>query len=290
VTGGARDRVTTAGVTLERVSEHAWWAQCEGYQTTVVVSGTAALLLDPLSGGRGPRIRDAVRSVLGADVTAVAYSHAHRDHAGDAAELVGTARGEVAVLAARDCAARLPRLRGTVAPTRLLDDGAVVDFHGVAVEACVVGGHTADSTWFRLPDEGVLHLIDLVHPGQAEFDGFGMAPDLGDYRAALRSALEADWRVLTAGHGLPGTRGDVMLVLDYLADLKAEVADVLDARPPQEFADAAPHNYGRIEARVAAVQADVVAALTPRWGGLPGFGDAAPSHVKRMFFHLAWFG
>jgi glyoxylase-like metal-dependent hydrolase (beta-lactamase superfamily II) len=96
---GVQDRVTTAGIALERVS------------------GTAALLLDPLSGGRGPRIRDAVRTVLGADVTAVAYSHAHRDHAGDAAELVRTAREEVAVLAARDCAARLPRLRGRTRPS-----------------------------------------------------------------------------------------------------------------------------------------------------------------------------
>jgi len=290
VTGGARDRVRTDGVTLERVSEHAWWAECAGYQTTVVVSGTTALLLDPLSGGRGPRIRDAVRSVLGADVTAIAYSHAHRDHAGDAAELVGAARGEVAVLATRDCAARLPRLRGTVTPSRVLDDGAVVDFHGVAVEACVVGGHTVDSTWFRLPEEGVLQLIDLVHPGQAEFDGFGMASDVGDYRAALRRALEVDWQVLTAGHGLPGTRADVTRVLDYLADLEAAVAAVLEARSPRQFTDAASHNYGRINARLAAVQQDVVAALTPRWGALPGFGDAAPSHVKRMFAHLVWFG
>jgi hypothetical protein len=117
-----------------------------------------------------------------------------------------------------------------------------------------------------------------------------MAPDLGDYRTALDRALEADWQVLTAGHGLPGTRADVALVLDYFADLEAAVAGVLDARPPQEFADAAPHNYGRIEARVAAVQADAVAVLTPRWGGLPGFGDAAPSHVKRMYSHLVWFG
>jgi glyoxylase-like metal-dependent hydrolase (beta-lactamase superfamily II) len=287
---GVRDRVTAAGVALERVSEHAWWAQCEGYQTTVVVAGAAALLLDPLGDGRGPRVRDAVRSVLGAEVTALAYSHAHRDHAGDAAELVRTARGEVAVLAARACAARLPRLRGTVAPTRLLDDGAVVDFHGVAVEARVVGGHTADSTWFRLPDEGVLHLVDLVHPGQAEFDGFGAAPDLGDYRAALRAAADAEWAVLTAGHGLPGTPADVALVLDYLADLEAEVADALDARPPQGFAGVPGHHYARIEARVAAVQADAVAALTPRWGHLPGFADAAPSHVRRMAAHLTWFG
>ena len=82
-----------------------------------MVSGTAALLLDPLSGGRGARNPRPVRTVLGADVTAVAYSHAHRDHAGDAAELVSTAREEVAVLAARDCAARLPRLRGRSRPS-----------------------------------------------------------------------------------------------------------------------------------------------------------------------------
>ena len=106
-----------------------------------MVSGTAALLLDPLSGGRGPRIRDAVRTVLGADVTAVAYSHAHRDHAGDAAELVSTARE-------RGGRARGPRLRRP-APA-------------LAGEATAVFGHTADAPEPRRAAEGPRTLPRLV--------------------------------------------------------------------------------------------------------------------------------
>ena len=272
-------------VTLRRLSAHAYWAASGGYHSTVVVSGDAALLLDPCSGGRGVRVRDAVRSALGADVTALAYSHAHRDHCADAAEL-GAGAG-VELLATRACATRVRTSRGLVAPTRVLDDHAVVDFHGVEIEARVVGGHTADLTWYRLPAEGVLHLVDTVHPGQAEFDGFGMAPDLDDYRTALRTALDADWSVLTAGHGRLGRRDDVALVLDYLADLETEVAAGLAAHPPEEVA--AGHTYARFAARLRAVQADVVDALSPRWGTLAGFAEVAPSHVTRMVLHLAYF-
>lgn len=285
VVGDGADPDPPGAVTLRRISPHAYWAACGGYHSTVVVSGSSALLLDPGSGGRGLRIRDAVRSTLDADVTALAYSHAHRDHCADAAELVGG--GGVELLATRACAARVGTSRGLAAPTRVLDDHAVLDFHGVEIEARVVGGHTADLTWYRLPAEGVLHLVDLVHPGQAEFEGFGMAPDLGDYRAALRTALDADWTVLTAGHGRAGRRDDVALVLDYLADLETEVAAGLAAHPPEEVAEG--HTYARFAARLCAVQADVLAALSPGWGALAGFAEVAPSHVTRMVVHLAYF-
>ena len=272
-------------VTLRRLSEHAYWAACGGYNSTVVVNRSAALLLDPLSGGRGIRIRDAVRGGRGGGGAARGDSPPPPPHGAAAAVLV--AGGGVELRATRACATRAGTSRGLVAPTRVLDDHAVVDFHGVEVEARVVGGHTADLTWYRLPAEGVLHLVDLVHPGQAEFDSFGMAPDLDDYRTALRTAVAADWSVLTAGHGRLGHRDDVALVLDYLADLETEVAAGLAAHPPEEVAEG--HTYARFAARLRAVQADVVGALSPRWGALAGFAEVAPSHVTRMALHLAYF-
>lgn len=276
-------------VTLRRLSEHAYWVEAGGYQSTVVVGESSALMLDPLSGGRGVRVRDAVREVFSVDLAMVAYSHAHRDHCEDAGSLVlGAAPGRVSILASTACATRSTALSGVMAPTRVLGHGDVLDFEGIAVEVRVVGGHSPDLTWFRLPDEGVLHLVDTVHPGQAEFDSFGMAVDTAEYRRVLETALEADWRVFTAGHGQVGWRSDIRLVLDYLDDLRSMVGAALVAHPISGFADRG-HSYSRIAARLAAVQENVLESLMPRWGSLSGIRDVAPSHIKRMFLDLLYF-
>lgn len=295
VSDGARvvgDADERAGrLTVRRLSEHAYWVESGGYHSTLVVGTSSVLLLDPLSGGRGERIRDAVERVFELSLSAIAYSHGHRDHSGDAAALTAAAtRGRpVDVIASQACADRVARTAGLVAPTRVIADGETFDFEGVAIEARVIGGHTEDSTWYRLPDEGVLHMVDLVHPGQAEFDSFGMAPDLAGYRSALEMALSEDWRVLTAGHGQLGWRDDVRSVLDYLDDLGGCVSDSLAVNPPERFVDPRRHGYAAIQARLAAVQEESLAQLSPRWGSLPGFEIAAPSHVKRVFFEQAYF-
>ena len=295
VDDGARiagDAYERAGrLTVRRLSEHAYWVESGGYHSTVVVGRSSLLLVDPLSGGRGERIHEAVERVFDLSLSAIAYSHGHRDHSGDAAALTATAgRGHhVEVIATEACADRVARTVGLVRPTRVIADGETFDFEGVAIEARVIGGHTEDSTWYRLPDEGVLHMVDLVHPGQAEFDSFGMAPDLAGYRSALETALTQEWRVLTAGHGQLGWRDDVRSVLDYLDDLDECVSDSLAENPPERFVDPRRHGYAAIQARLAAVQEQALAQLGPRWGALPGFDVAAPSHVKRVFLELAYF-
>jgi glyoxylase-like metal-dependent hydrolase (beta-lactamase superfamily II) len=289
VSGDAQQRA--GRITLRRLSEHAFWVESGGYHSTVVVGTSSVLILDPLSGGRGEGVRNAVSEVFGLAPSAIVYSHAHRDHADDAAALIGSAaRGaHIEVIATQACADRVARTAGLVRPTRVLANYETFDFDGVAIEARVVGGHTDDSTWYRLPDEGVLHMVDLIHPAQAEFDSFGMAPSLTDYRSALECALHEDWRVLTAGHGQLGWRDDVRQVLAYLDEVTDFVSEALAANPSVRFTDPHRHGYAAIQARLEAVQEQVVERLAPRWGALPGFDVAVASHVKRVFLEQAYF-
>jgi glyoxylase-like metal-dependent hydrolase (beta-lactamase superfamily II) len=280
------------GVLVRRLSEHCYWIDCGGYQSTLVVGQNSGLLLDPLCGNRGVHIRNAVRKLLSCDVSAIAYSHRHGDHIADATALVRD-RAEtgqsLSILAGELCSRRVALEGRYPAPTRVLADGEIIDFEGIRIEAKVVGGHTEDLTWFRMVDEGVLHLPDTVHPAQAEFESFGMAIDLSDYRRALEAARSAEWRVMTAGHGQIGWPRDIELVLDYLEDLSFVVSASALANPPAAFNDPALHRYAQFSARLAQVQLDSVAALRPRWGDLPGFDQACGSHVHRMFLHLAYF-
>jgi len=274
--------------TIRRLSEHAYWVRNGGYQSTVVLGGSSALLLDPQSGGRGLQIRDCVREVFGYEVSTVAYSHSHRDH-GDDARLMLAENPALVLVASTLCAERLTRVAGLPPPTRVLPDGALLDFEGIPVEVRVVGGHAADLTWYRLADEGVLHLPDMVHPGQVEFDSFGMAPDLLDYRRALEQMAGTNWRVLTAGHGQVGWPDDVELVMGYLDDLFAAVGEGVQLYPAAGSVRPGVHSYQWVDDRLSVVTAHAMARLAPRWASAPGYTVAAPSHIKRVFFEVAYF-
>jgi glyoxylase-like metal-dependent hydrolase (beta-lactamase superfamily II) len=279
-------------IIVRRLSEHGYWIDCGGYQSTLVVGEESGLLVDPLSGNRGVHIREAVRKLFSREISTIAYSHRHGDHIADATALErdrATTSQSLGILAGEICSRRVTLEGRYPAPTRVLADGEMIDFEGIRIEAKVIGGHTEDLTWFRLVDEGVLHLVDTVHPAQAEFESFGMAIDLGDYRRALEAARSSDWRVMTAGHGQIGWPGDIDVVLEYLNDLSSVVSESILANPPGAFTDISRHRYAWFSARLVQVQNDSVAALRPRWGELPGFDQACPSHVHRMFLQLAYF-
>lgn len=281
-------RVTAEGLeqpphtTVRRLSDHAYWVRNRGYLSTVVLGSSSALLLDPQSGGRGLQIRDCVRKVFGCDVSTVAYSHSHRDH-GDDVRIMLQENPRLELVASEPCAQRLTRVAGLPPPTRVLPDGANLDFDSIPIEVRVVGGHAADLTWYRLVDEGVLHLPDMVHPGQIEFDSFGMAPDLLDYRRSLQQMADTNWRVLTAGHGQVGWREDVALVLDYLDDLFAVVSEEVQLCPAAASVRPGVHSYRWIDDRLSVVTSHALGRLAPRWDTAPGFSVAARSHIKRVF-------
>lgn len=277
-----------AWTTIRKLSEHAYWVRNGGYQSTVVLGGSSALLLDPQSGGRGLQIRDCVREVFGYEVSTVAYSHSHRDHGDDARRMLAE-NPALVLIASVPCAERLTRMAGLPPPTTVLPDGARLDFEGIPVEVRVVGGHAPDLTWYHLVDEGVLHLPDLVHPGQVEFDSFGMAPDLLDYRRALERMSGTNWRVLTAGHGQVGWPNDLELVKSYLDDLFAIVGEGVQMHPVAGSVRPGVHSYQWVDDRLSLVTAHALTRLAPRWASAPGYTVAAPSHIKRVFFEVAYF-
>jgi glyoxylase-like metal-dependent hydrolase (beta-lactamase superfamily II) len=271
-------------INVRRLSEHAYWIEVRGYQTTVLVGEESAMLMDPLSGGRGSQVRSLVHELFGLDVSAIAYTHHHGDHNADAASF--TTGRPVEILASEPCADRIQADGAYPLPTTILADRDSFLFEDVEVEVRVVGGHSTDLTWFRIPDEGVLHMIDTIHPGQAEFESFAMAPDLRDYARAVELALDTPWRVLTAGHGELGWRQDVDIVDVYLKELRETTEAALRASSFESFVEPATQRYTWLARHQAHVIDEVVAAMSPRWSHLPGYAEVARSHAHRMQYEV----
>lgn len=169
-----------------------------------------------------------------------------------------------------------------------IPEGEPFDFEGLTLEAVELGGHTPDNTMWVVRGQAVAHAVDLVHPGQAEFFGFGSA-DLREYRAALVAILGAEWDHLIAGHGALGRRADVVVALAYFDDVWDAVERVRSRHPAKDFPQPTTHTYAWIARRTAVVLADVREQLAVSWGGLPGFEVVIGSQVERMLVQQEYY-
>ena len=161
------------------------------------------------------------------------------------------------------------------------------EFDGRAVEmGTLPTGHSPDNSWILLKDQGVLHSVDVVHPGMLEFPGFTSVQDLLGYKEGLRELLTLDWTFLVAGHGDIGSRADVQLVLDYLDDVQAAVEASAQGVDLDDFVQEDEFFYSWFLDFGDAVATKAVDRLRPKWGDYPGFDVVAKSHATTMFWHL----
>lgn len=105
--------------------------------------------------------------------------------------------------------------------------------HGVKREVELLAyknGHTGSDTILFLPDEGILFLADLLfvdsHPYLADGDPVHLREILGEIET-----FEAD--VLVPGHGPPGSKKDLSLILQYI-DHCEQAADSIQGEEAAE--------------------------------------------------------
>lgn len=264
-----------------------WLVEVSGYQSVVVAGERGALVVDPLSAGRGERLRAAVADLADRPVTDLVYTHHHADHIADAAAV---ADAGCRIVASAACAAEVARRPLAVPPpTVVVADGGAHVFEDVTLMLHVLPGHCTDNTAVLLPAAGVVQCVDMVHPTQVEFERFGLAEDLVLYERSLRALLALErWDVLVPGHVQVGSREDIRSVLDYLAELRKATLAAVDRHPLSAFVDPALPPTRWSADRQRSVIADVVDAMRPRWGGWDGFDDFAPSHAHAMYWDAGY--
>ena len=130
---------------------------------------------------------------------------------------------------------RLERLKPPeiVPPDEVVDNERTLTLGGTTLELSYVGRNHSDSSLvMRLPKEKIIFVVDFAPVEALHWRGM---PDswLDEWETSLQRVLAMDWERMIPGHPGPGGRlgnkQDVRNLLQYMADLGAEVKKAADA-------------------------------------------------------------
>jgi glyoxylase-like metal-dependent hydrolase (beta-lactamase superfamily II) len=265
--------IPKSGYLVEEIAERTYWLTDGLYQMIFLVTAEGVVAVDapPTIGNN---ILRAIASVTKARVTRAVYSHHHADHAG-AMVLYEGAR-----LYAQRAAAGLLRQAGD--PNRPLpdvtfDDQLTVTAGEDRIQLAYHGpNHSPGNIFAYLPAQRVLMLVDVVFPGWVPFAYLAESQDIPGWLEAPAQALRYPFQTFVGGHLTRlGTRDDVTIQMEYVADLKAAAATAIDtfnvATVYASVDDANP--WAVFRGYLDGVAAQAAGAVVPRWTGRLGGAD-----------------
>jgi glyoxylase-like metal-dependent hydrolase (beta-lactamase superfamily II) len=219
------------GYYVGRVERNLYWVTDATYQSAFLTTKDGVVLFDapPTIGNNIQRAVDEIAKANGVSnkVTHLVYSHHHADHAGAsslfAKDVVRIGHEETRRLLARDNDPARP------VPEETFSDRRTLKIGGERIELAWHGSnHSPDNIFIHFPDHDTLMLIDIVNPGWAPVYISNLTEDVPGYVAAPATALNYPWKHYIGGHlGRLGTRDDVVLHQQYMADIDASVRATL---------------------------------------------------------------
>jgi len=265
------------GYVLEEIGDRLFWLADGFYQMMFLVTGEGVVAVDAPP-TLGHNIHRAIRKVTSAQVTHAVYSHSHADHVGamviyENAQLY--AQEQAGRLLQRDADPNRP------APTHTFAESMLLEIGGETLELVYHGpNHSPGNAFIYAPKQRTLMLVDVVFPGWVPFACLAVSQDIPAWLAAPARALSYPFETFVGGHlNRLGTRDDVALQQEFMAELKAECERAIDTFDlGSVFAASDPANPWAIFRRYFdGVCAEVVDALVPRWrerlGGVDVFTD-----------------
>src|SRR5215471_7524805 len=208
------------------------------HQAMFVVTPQGVIATDPISYLRPAKpYIDAIKAVTDKPIKYVIYSHHHYDHIAGGQPFKDLGATFIAHRRTKERLLELKKqkslLADVVMPDEVVDDKKSITLGGTTLELNYVGrNHSDNSLVMRLPKEKIVFVVDFI-PIRAVF-WRGM-PDswVGEWELSVKRVLAMDWDKLIPGHPGPGgrlgTRQDAENVLQYMADLSAEVKKAADA-------------------------------------------------------------
>jgi len=231
--------LNSAGYFVGQVSGNLYWVTDSYYQAMFLTTREGVVLVDapPTIGKNLLRAIESVTAARGfpSRVTHLVYSHSHADHIG-AAALFGEGVQRIGHSETR----RLLRIANDPnrpVPTVTFDGRYVLSVGGERLELAYHGpNHSPDNIFIHAPDHGALMVVDVIFPGWTPFKNLAESQDIPGWLSAHRTVLNYSWQTLIAGHlGRLGTRADVAVQQNYLADLQAGARSALTTLDPTPF-------------------------------------------------------
>jgi glyoxylase-like metal-dependent hydrolase (beta-lactamase superfamily II) len=176
----------------------------------------------------GNNILRAIAAVTKSQVSHAVYSHHHADHTGAMVLYAGArfyAQSEVSGLLKQAPDPNRPL------PDDTFDDNLTLQAGEDRIELAYHGpNHSPGNIFAYLPAQRVLMLVDIVFPGWVPFAYLAESQNIPGWLDASAQTLAYPFHTLVGGHLTRlGTRDDVAVQQQYLGELKAAVANAIDA-------------------------------------------------------------
>jgi glyoxylase-like metal-dependent hydrolase (beta-lactamase superfamily II) len=231
--------VNDQGYYAGRVERNLYWVTDGVLQSAFLTTRDGVVVFDapPSLGNNLRRAIDEIADANGVPntVTHLVYSHHHADHTSASSlcggDVVRVGHEETRRLLLRDGDPARP------APEVTFADHFTLEVGGERVELAWHGpNHTPDNIFIHFPGHDTLMLIDVVNPGWVPVYLSNLTDDIPGYIEAPANALAYPWKHFIGGHlGRLGTRNDVTLHQQYMADIAASVRTSLDAVDPTPY-------------------------------------------------------
>jgi Metallo-beta-lactamase superfamily len=265
------------GYYVGRVEGNLYWVTDGTYQSAFLSTSDGVVLFDapPSIGHNLQRAVDEVASVNGASkrVTHLIYSHHHADHVGASflfgENVVRIGHEETRRLLLRDDDPARPAPEDTFQDHRTLEIG-----HDCIDLAWYGPNHTPDNIYIHFPDHDTLMLVDVVNSGWAPAHTH-LKEDVPGCLEAPVIALAYRWKHFIGGHpGRLGTREDVWLHQQYMADIVNNAREALDTLDPgpyyQRYGD---NTWGAVKGYLDALSEAVSAPVIEKYTGVLAAAD-----------------
>jgi glyoxylase-like metal-dependent hydrolase (beta-lactamase superfamily II) len=265
--------IPKSGYLVEEIAERTYWLTDGLYQMIFLVTADGVIAIDapPTIGNNIPR---AIASVTKAQVTHAIYSHHHADHTGAMTLYTGArfyAQSEVARLLRQVSDPNRPL------PDRTFDDQLTVTAGSDRIELAYHGpNHSPGNIFVYLPAQRVLMLVDVVFPGWVPFAYLAESQNIPGWLEAPALALGYPFHTFVGGHLTRlGTRDDVIVQQEYIADLKAAAANAIDTFNPETvYASVDDTNpWAIFRGYLDGVADQATDAVVPSWIGTLGGAD-----------------
>jgi glyoxylase-like metal-dependent hydrolase (beta-lactamase superfamily II) len=227
------------GYYVGRVEQNLYWITDGTYQSAFLTTRDGVVLLDapPTIGRNIQRGVDEIAAANGVSnkVTHLVYTHHHADHAGASSlfdrNVARIGHEETRALLLRDDDPTRP------APEETFQDRRTLEIGGERIELAWHGtNHSPDNIFIHLPDHDTLMLVDIVNPGWAPVYQSNLTEDIPGYITAPATALTYPWKHFIGGHmGRLGTRGDIAVHQQYMADIADHSRKALDTVDPTPY-------------------------------------------------------
>jgi glyoxylase-like metal-dependent hydrolase (beta-lactamase superfamily II) len=272
------------GYYVGRVERNLYWVTDAVYQCAFLTTPDGVVLLDapPTIGNNIQRAIDEIAAANGVSnkVEYLIYSHHHADHVGAASLFDKSAtrigHEETRRLLLRDDDPARPPNEETFGDRRTLEIG------GERIDLAWHGpNHSPDNIVIHLPDHDTLMLIDIVNPGWVPIYQSNLSEDIPGYLEAPSNALAYSWKHFIGGHnGRLGTRDDITLHQQYMADLVESSRMAIDSLDPTPFYQQYPDNpWAAVKGILDETARRTAAPVTEKYTGVLAAADVFTEDV-----------